>query len=332
MAASGKGRRTRQYNKGAHSLGAYVAAASQHRRGAHDKGGKVIHDTPASKRSEYAREIWALRRKHGTDRFSDFDWETGKKVKRNAGKGRQFTFHGAFTKKADAVAKEREVGGFIREAMVKGQKRYMVMKKNPGVLSSALAGAAMGAVRGILNPFKRRKKQNPSAATVYSDFHGKEPSEVLAYQEALLAAGNYAALGADPELWLEDPKGDVSMWQAATIRFMPRDNAKLCTDESGSNLFLVGEQKLPKAWLEECGYDVSKRFVMLGPLYAISYKTEKVFDGFQSTIYAHRLGEENSVLPCAIYDQEFEKILIVGGDYRIERKDHELGASPGIAN
>jgi len=44
-----------------------------------------------------------------------------------AGKGRKFKFHGAFKSKADAVRKERAVGGFIREFKVKGQTRYTVM-------------------------------------------------------------------------------------------------------------------------------------------------------------------------------------------------------------
>src|SRR5579885_3231021 len=231
MAKAGKGRRTRQYNSGAKSLGAYVAAASKHRRGTWDAGGKVIHDTPKSKRSEFAREIWALRRQLGTDRFSDFDWETGEKVKRNA-------------------------------------KRR---KKNPGLLSGALAGAAMGAAKALINPKKKtvrkkrasknsyrtlprmivgeaykllrgrgvkitpelkaqvdrgmargksasqianelsrslKRKRNDgseaeAAAQAYEDFHGRSASKVLAMQEALMTAGDYWAIGDDPELWLQ---------------------------------------------------------------------------------------------------------------------------------
>lgn len=32
----------------------------------------LIHDTPPAKRSEFAREIWRLRREHGTDRQMPF--------------------------------------------------------------------------------------------------------------------------------------------------------------------------------------------------------------------------------------------------------------------
>jgi hypothetical protein len=44
-----------------------------------------------------------------------------------AGKGKKFDFHGSFTKKEDAVRKEREVGGFIREHKIDGKVRYFVL-------------------------------------------------------------------------------------------------------------------------------------------------------------------------------------------------------------
>jgi hypothetical protein len=65
MAKRGTGRRTRQYNPGAKTLGAYAAAVSTHTRGAHDESGLIIHETPKSKRREYASDIWAARKAHG---------------------------------------------------------------------------------------------------------------------------------------------------------------------------------------------------------------------------------------------------------------------------
>ena len=70
-ARADQGRRTRQYNPrnpGAENLAQYVQAALDHRRGEHDAGGKIIHETPKSKRTEFAEEIWRRRRRHGTDR------------------------------------------------------------------------------------------------------------------------------------------------------------------------------------------------------------------------------------------------------------------------
>jgi len=68
MARAGQGKRTRQFNPGASNLAQYTEAVLQHTRGAHDAGGKIIHDTPKQKRQEYAAEIWRRRRARGTDR------------------------------------------------------------------------------------------------------------------------------------------------------------------------------------------------------------------------------------------------------------------------
>lgn len=46
-----------------------------------------------------------------------------------AGKGKKFEFHGSYSRKADAVKKEQEVGGFIREHTIEGKRRYFVLTK-----------------------------------------------------------------------------------------------------------------------------------------------------------------------------------------------------------
>jgi len=67
-ARAGRGRRTRQFNPGAETLAQYVQAAIEHRRGAHDEGGRIIHETPKARRRGFAAEIWRRRRERGTDR------------------------------------------------------------------------------------------------------------------------------------------------------------------------------------------------------------------------------------------------------------------------
>ena len=44
-----------------------------------------------------------------------------------AGKGKQFDFHGSFASKREAVEKEKEVKGFIREHKTGGRIRYYVL-------------------------------------------------------------------------------------------------------------------------------------------------------------------------------------------------------------
>jgi hypothetical protein len=65
MAKAGEGRRTQQFNPGAETLAQYVSAAVEHKRGAHDAGGLVIHQTPKEKRQAFAKEIWRRRRERG---------------------------------------------------------------------------------------------------------------------------------------------------------------------------------------------------------------------------------------------------------------------------
>ena len=64
MAKQGKGIRTRQYNP-TPTYAEYAAAVVGHKRGSRDAGGAVIHATPASKRREYASQIWATRKQRG---------------------------------------------------------------------------------------------------------------------------------------------------------------------------------------------------------------------------------------------------------------------------
>jgi len=41
----------------------------------------------------------------------------------------KFDFHGSYNKKSEAVKKEQEVGGFIREKVIGGKVRYFVLTR-----------------------------------------------------------------------------------------------------------------------------------------------------------------------------------------------------------
>jgi hypothetical protein len=46
-------------------------------------------------------------------------------------RGKQMTFHGAFSSKERAVRKERDTAGaFIRKRRIRGRTRYVVMSRN----------------------------------------------------------------------------------------------------------------------------------------------------------------------------------------------------------
>ena len=79
MKRAGLGKRTSQFNprvRGAHSLAAWVSAvriAKGELPGDIRKAVATIRATPPERRSEFAQEIWQLRREHGTDTLIP-DW------------------------------------------------------------------------------------------------------------------------------------------------------------------------------------------------------------------------------------------------------------------
>jgi hypothetical protein len=81
---AGRGKRASRTNPGARTLGQYIGAVTEHTRGRHDAGGKIIHETPKAKREEFAKQIWRRRRLAGTDRkMNPAKKRVSKKRKRN---------------------------------------------------------------------------------------------------------------------------------------------------------------------------------------------------------------------------------------------------------
>ena len=72
---AGLGRKTRQYNPasdGAKTLGQWLTAVTSMKGESSDMAVQdavaMIHATPLGERSRFSKEIWRLRRAHGTDR------------------------------------------------------------------------------------------------------------------------------------------------------------------------------------------------------------------------------------------------------------------------
>lgn len=212
-------------------------------------------------------------------------------------------------------------------------------KLNP-VLEAVLAGAAAGtagalATHSIASNGKRRKRNRADAAEAFTEFHGRAPHEVIEAQEELMKAGDYFALGAMGSLWLHPVSSeDPSRWPKPDVEFLEGDKVKLAADAGGRQLYLCGgNQEIPEDSLAKmAGTDPEHRFVGLGTCYAISYLTEKKFDGYRTHEYAHQFGEQTGERPECWYDRKAKRILLVGGAYSIAPLEKELGASPGIVN
>ena len=232
-------------------------------------------------------------------------------------------------------------GGHVRSGIL---SRNPSRKKNidwatasTGLISGA--GAAIGAgIAGALMSRSKKKKNrrngpDEAARDLYASFHGRAPSEIIELQEEVVRSGDYYALGDMGGLWLHPVKGDPSKWGKADVEFNHKDDVKLAASPENSQLYLIGgNQELPREWLQKLGADLEKQFIPLGTVYGISYITEKAFDGFERSEYAHELGEETGERPTAFYDQRSKRILLAGGHYYIAPDTASLGMSPGIVN
>lgn len=189
----------------------------------------------------------------------------------------------------------------------------------------------------------KQARENPNgaepAAALYESFHGRAPHEVLEMQESSVKAGDYAALGQMAGLWLHpvphQKGGELSLSKLglADVEFTKGDNVKLAATPNSTQLYLIGgNQELPLGFFKDLGEDISKEFIPIGTVYAISYITEKNFDGFRSSEYAHEFGEETGERPTAFYDRSKKRILLCGGAYSIAPIEDGLGSSPGIVN
>lgn len=63
----GKGEIVNGKNPGAKNLAQYIIAAKEHARGAHDAGGKIIHETPKYRRRQFAADIARIKAHKATD-------------------------------------------------------------------------------------------------------------------------------------------------------------------------------------------------------------------------------------------------------------------------
>lgn len=111
-----------------------------------------------------------------------------------AGRGRKFTFHGAYGSKAAAVREERAVGGFIRPTMIRGHRRYMVLTRNPGRKAMARVCGVKYA-HGVVNKWCERQRghSGPHAGQAQRKYR-RNPKETKWLAFALIGFGAFLLL------------------------------------------------------------------------------------------------------------------------------------------
>jgi hypothetical protein len=331
MARTGKGVRTRQYNPrsdqrrnaGAKTLGAYVDAAVNHTRGAHDAGGKIIHDTPKAKRREFAREI-AWRKSRNPERIDQ-------------------------DKLTHAAVKYEHPSKHRSESCAKCI--HFIEGKPP----------RCEAVQSPILPVdwcKRFENASSAADEFYRKFHGRGPDKITTTIVAgidpygghpeLTSLGPLIRLvvGEDIELSdegeVEDSDWDneldfvpMAEYRRITERLDPHDKDEIRefkrwvqevgapdvagVPPNGSQLYFVGGKKvLSDKDLIKLGCDPSKDICDLGDVYLIEYFAQKRFDRFEPTTYFHQFGEKTDVRPRLTYLRASDKFLLAGGEYVVK--------------
>ena len=191
-----------------------------------------------------------------------------------------------------------------------------VMKKNRRKNSAELL------ILGNPRKGARRKRLNPDqmqeAIELYEKFHGKAPAEILEMQEAFAMRKEYAALGELLSLMVANGSGK-------TIELVFKDDGvKVASSPKGTQVYFIGGNQNIGSALGQFEADATKDFVELGECREIVYTTQKEFDRFQTIDYAHEFGEEGGARPTLIYARLAKRLMLAGGDYKVE--------APGIIN
>lgn len=156
---------------------------------------------------------------------------------------------------------------------------------------------------------KRGKRSNPStdeqAAAVLSElFHGRPARSVREVASVEKEPDALADLGRLLELDVTAPAG------ARRLQF--RGDVRLAADPATGQLLIVGgDQRLDLAAL---GVEEPRRYVLLGKLTRIVYRTSKAFHNFEPADYEH---EFRRPLPSLAYDTVNRQISILGGGYEV---------------
>jgi hypothetical protein len=213
--------------------------------------------------------------------------------------------------------------------------------------------------KGKRNPEEEYSLDAPDARAL-EDFRGTGPDELLRYQDEqfqdsrdFFAIGRLICLWTAPvphktekdlESWGGDPSDPKTAQGIVPRIYFGQDDCKVLVVEDAHDakdqIYFIGpgQQTTPEDVLQQlcegaqAPYQRHAQYQLMGNCYAICYVQHKVFDGDIPTPYGHAFGEENGIVPQLWYDRRRRGYALTGGDYRIERKDAELGASPGIAN
>jgi len=156
---------------------------------------------------------------------------------------------------------------------------------------------------------RSRHHWNPSAAAIHEEFTGREGKWIEVFDEPHMPAGDYAQLGELLALYVKPSSGG----QVQQITFPKSARPLVVSDETARQIYFVGgNQEL--ASLAPFGWTAR-----LGDCRRIDYKQRKEHvPEPEIDEWRHEFGEESGIKPVLLYDAQKKRLLLEGGEYRIQ--------------
>lgn len=192
-------------------------------------------------------------------------------------------------------------------AMVQG---YACMRK-PGHKGPHLP---QGATMRTRHRLPQKWQPNPSAEALRERFTGAPAEHVRVMDEPHMSAGNYAMLGKLLSLYVKPRKGG----QVQEIR--AAGGTMVVADESARQIYFVGGDQDISSGLAVFGaVDRGAGLFEIGEARRIDYKQRKEHvEHPEQDSWRHEFGEETGKRPTVLYDLKAKRLLLEGGDYRVE--------------
>lgn len=173
-----------------------------------------------------------------------------------------------------------------------------------------------GATMRTRHRLRKGWQPNPTAEALRERFTGKEVDRVQIFDEPHMPAGDYAMLGKLLSLYVKPYKGGQVMEIKAAGGTM------IVSDESARQMYFVGgDQDITEGLGVFGGVDRGNGVIEIGEARRIDYRQRKEHAPHpEADSWRHDLGEENGICPKVLFDTKAKRLLLEGGDYRIEER------------
>lgn len=159
------------------------------------------------------------------------------------------------------------------------------------------------------------RRSNPDAESIREEFTGGPVGRVSLYQEGAMPGGDYALLGRLLTLYIRPLAG------GQVLKINGR-GVQVVSDETARQIWFVGGDQDISAYLGKFGArDCGAGRYELGEAVRIDYKQRKEhLPDPDHDEFKHFFGEENDIRPRVFFDAVHKRLLLEGGDYRIEAR------------